>query len=86
MNFLPDDVVPDLDRDGAANCRFIISRINFYVEVIKGAGLSMKDMETMFACHSSWYRNKSLKQHERAMMCALAVMISGSSPILSFNI
>lgn len=77
MRFLPDDIVPSMRRDGKDNCRLMLSQIKFYIDILQTSGLEIGDLEKMFAQHSKWYRSKSLKMHERSMMCALATVICG---------
>lgn len=83
MNFLPDDVVPDRERDGEKLCRQMLSEISFFIELLSDCGLCEKDLENMFAQHSRWYRRGQLKVHERSMMCAIATLISGSKRLPS---
>lgn len=79
MQFLPDEVVPDLKRDGEATCRTLLSLIGFYIAILEKSGLSEACLEEMFRRHVCWFREGSLALHERAMMCALAAIISSGS-------
>lgn len=78
MNFLPEEVVPDIKRDGPEVCRALLRSITFYYTVLTHSGLSLKDMVKMLAKHSQWFREGSMDLHERAMTCALAMVITGA--------
>lgn len=82
MNFLPEDIVPRVAVDGEEKCRKLIGQINAFLSMLRAANFQERDLERMWSQHVSWYHNKTLAEHERAMLCALSVVISGGKGYL----